>query len=120
MNSEDLIAKVLAAREFWVDVEPAADGRPVKRVRVRRPPRAELPRLRTLQVEHFVSCAVGWDGFTEADLLPPGIGGNSVVPFDAELFAVVARDKPWLEKLMSAVIDAATTFLASEKAAEKN
>jgi hypothetical protein len=119
-DAQGLIARVLAAREVLHEVEPAADGKPAKWVKVRRPPRAELPRLKHLDHAFVIGCVVDWGGFTEADLLPPGLGGNSPVPFNRELFGVVAVDKPWFDGIAVKLVEITGQFLAAEKDAAKN
>jgi hypothetical protein len=77
--AEDWARRQQAARERWVEVGG-------KRYRVRRP--LELDVRRLLKGEQEVGEAlalefvVGWEGFTEADLVP-GVGGEDAVEFSA-------------------------------------
>jgi hypothetical protein len=118
VTPEQLIAKALEQRERWVDLE--ADGR---KVRVRRPPEAQMFRFRggTVTEDDFLRCAVGWEGFTEAHILPLGVGGDSVVPFNSALWLTLASDNmAWIGKVAESVVAAVTEHLSREEAAAKN
>lgn len=118
MDAATLIAKALEQRERWVEL--ADDGRAVK---VRRPAEAEMFRFRAGQVEpaDFLRCAVAWRGFKERHILPPGVGADSEVPFDAELWLTLALDNlVWCAKVSEAVVNAITEHLSASEAAAKN
>jgi hypothetical protein len=115
--SADLIAKVLAQRESWVDLE---DG---KRVKIRRPAEAQMPAFRAgVTPERVVRCCVDWDGFSEADVLGAALGsGNSKVAFAVDLWEVLALDRmDWLEKVSSSLVEAITSHLSARSDAAKN
>lgn len=111
--ASDLVAALYAARERWVDLDEG------KAVRVRRPAEAEWSRVRRSGPEAFVACVTDWRGFTEADVDPEG--GNDKVPFDAELWAVLALDRSdWLGKVIEAVADDIKARTEAAEARRKN
>lgn len=108
MDAGVLIKQMLAAREFWVEVDPG------KRIKLRRPSemavadmlvrdgdkisgiKAEMPTV----IKH----ACGWEGVTEADLLVSG--ASDPVDFDPTLFATVIEDKrKWYGACAQALVD---------------
>jgi hypothetical protein len=115
----DIIArKLLAAREFTVDV---AGG---KRIRLRRPAEMEVVDLLQKEGDTVTGLradlaavqryAVGWEGITEADLVESGAA--DAVPFDAALFAVVIADRrEWFAACAEALV---AKVLAHEGLAE--
>lgn len=116
MTPADLIAKVLAKREFWVDLEPG------KRVKVRRPAEAEMPSFRGgMTPDRVARCCVGWDGFTEADLLGADVGASDPAAFSPELWETVALDNlDWLGKVSERLVASITDHLAQRKDASGN
>lgn len=115
MSPSDLIAKVLARREFWVDLESG------KRVRVRRPAEAEMAAFRRITPEMVVSCCVGWEGFTEADVLDPTVGASDPAEFSPELWATVALDRmDWVGTVSDEIVKSIKDHLAKRKDAAKN
>lgn len=84
-----LIAKVRARREHAVPLDGG------KSVTVRRPAEAEFGRVASDKAVDLVAdFVVGWQGFTEADLLGPEVGASDIdVPFDADLWREVVRDR---------------------------
>ena len=63
-----LLDRLRSAREFTVELAPG------KRLRMRRPLAAQMPRFRGgFSLELMAEHVVGWEGLTEADLLP-GVG----------------------------------------------
>lgn len=116
MNQQALIAQILAQRERWLEVEPG------KRLKLRRPDRwgAQLFR-RGGDVDLVLSQVVGWEGFTEADLLGAHIGSDSVAEFSAELFRTVARDRlDWIEQVTTQLVDMIQQAFEKEEAEAKN
>ena len=110
MSPADLIAKVLARRETWVDLEPG------KRVRVRRPAEAEMHSFRRITPEQVLGCCVGWDGFSEADVLDPSIASSDPAEFSVDLWKVVALDRmDWIELVSAAVVKAITDHIEKRK-----
>ncbi len=116
MDATKLIAKALEQRESWVDL---GEGR---RVKVRRPPAAEMFAFgRATTPEMFLRAVVGWEGFTEADVLGAAVGSDSAVPFDVELWVVLALDEiEWIGKVSEALVTAIKTYLEGQDAARKN
>lgn len=116
MSTERLIKQILAKREGWVVLDAGL------RVKIRRPAEAEMARFDGGLTFDVVSrCVVDWDGFTEADLLGPAIGASDAVPFDAELWAVVAQDHmDWFKPISTALLDAIRTHLGTRADVEKN
>lgn len=126
MNPEALLQTMRAQRSVWVDLEPG------KRVQVIRPREAEVaesflkPSSRkgvgyTLsadlpEVRRFT---VGWEGFTEADLIGAA-GGSSPVPFHADVWSEVVTDRlDWsrivAEKLVRLIADHQSAKAEAEK-----
>lgn len=129
MSPQEAIAAHRAARQSWVELEPAKDGQPAKRVQIIRPRDAEAFDLRDLrgggEIDLLVRCAckyvTGWDGFTLADLLGAAIAPPDPAPFSAELWAEVAPDhSPWLVAVFEALNRAVEAELQRREAAAKN
>lgn len=127
--SRALIAQILGQRDSWCVLRPAADGKPALRVKLRRPPEAELGRFGKSTERPFqdrllasvVDAAQGWEGFTEEDLLGESIGGSDPVPFDRELWAVVIADRTaWMSACMVHLADEIGQHLERRAAVEKN
>lgn len=117
MTPEQLIAKLLAQRESWVEVEPG------RRVRVRRPDESEMVDFRGgMSVELMLRHVVGWEGFTEADILGPALGAaDAAVAFDAALFAVLARDHvAWFEPVSVEIATRIAEHWKAREATAKN
>lgn len=116
MDAAALIQKALEQREQWVDLGGG------KRVRVRRPPAAqmfEFGRHRTAEL--FMRCAVGWDGFTEADILGAGVGSSDPVLFNVDLWTTIALDSfDWIGKVSEAVTEAISQYVERTEAEAKN
>ena len=86
-----LLEQLRSARTFSVEVLP---GQPNKRLRFLRPTAAQMPRLRGgITQELLAEHALPWEGITEADVLPGGIGGDSPAAFDAELLRELLEDR---------------------------
>lgn len=111
-----LIEAMLAQREQWFDVAPG------KRIRLRRPPQAQMHRLReALGARDWATYATGWEGFTEADFLPPGVGASTPVPFAAELWATLLEDNvAWLPTITSGIVGMVTAHLQEQEQTAKN
>lgn len=116
MNATDLIARVLAARDQWVDLEAG------KRVKVRRPAEAAMPALRSgMAPETVARFCVDWEGFTEADLLGAALGSDTVVKFDVDLWVTVALDHlEWIGKVSEKVVESVSAHLAKRSEAAGN
>jgi hypothetical protein len=116
MTPDVLIAKALEQREQWVDLGGG------KRVRVRRPQAADLPVFgRGVTPEQFMRCAIGWDGFTEADIIGGAVGSSDAVPWAMDLWLVVALDSPeYMASVSRAVVEAIQGYLEQREAIGKN
>lgn len=116
MSPDVLIAKLLAQRESWVEVAPG------RRVKVRRPDESEMADFRSgMNVQLLLRHVVGWEGFTEADILGEGIGAADPVPFDAALFATVARDRmAWFEPISVEIATRIAEHWKTREATAKN
>ncbi len=113
-SPEILLQKRQAQRESLVDL----DG--VRKVRIRRPLETELLRLQRLDmIDAALQCVVGWEGFTEADVLQSG--GEDEVPFHPALFRDVVCDRfDWIAKIDKAIGDAANAYAEKRKAQQGN
>lgn len=112
--SEALIAKLRAARERWVDLEPG------KRVCIRRPGEVSLAKLGgRIDVEQLCGYVVAWDGITEGDLFP---GASEVsVPFDHALWAEVIVDRAdWAGKVAAETVSMVSEHVAKREAVSGN
>lgn len=90
MTKATLAERLLAAREFWVDMPELGEGR---RVKLRRPSESQILQMRAgATLEHVQTSAVAWEGVTEADLLGPEVGASDLLPFDAEAWSVFVAD----------------------------
>jgi hypothetical protein len=144
-NEEELIRRIYAGRERWVDL---GDG---KEVCVRRPDEwdslsvlefvgkakqleeagfksldriAKLASLRIGSepfVDRFCRQVTDWRGFTEADLLGEGVGTIDPVSFSPRLFRVVAGDQlKWLVNVYEAVVELVIQHSAQKADTAKN
>jgi hypothetical protein len=115
----DLVARVLAQRERWVELDGGLA------VRIRRPDALARARMvgmdRSAVIEAAISSAVGWRGFTEAAVLGASQGSDAVVTFDAALWAVLAADRAdWMQTVLAAYLDLIEQHAAQQEAAAKN
>jgi hypothetical protein len=87
--AERLIAQLRAARLSWFAIEGTS-----RRLQILRPTEVEMitERGRTA-LEAACAQVVGWDGFTEADLLGPELGSDQVADFTPELWAAYVADR---------------------------
>ena len=131
--SELLIKQLREQRMFWVELAPAGPsdgagpGEPAKRLRLTRPPEVDVGRLLLqggrLQVSHddMLRYSVGWEGFTEADILGPSVGGNTPVPFSADLWALVVADHAdWAQSAAQALLASVVKHYEAKSADAKN
>ncbi len=116
MSPEQLIAKLLAQRESWVEVEPG------RRIKVRRPDESEMVDFRGgMSVDLMLRHVVGWEGFTEADILGASVGASDPVAFDAALFATIARDHmAWFEPISIEIATRIAEHWRAKEATAKN
>lgn len=111
-----LVERLRAAREHSVEVAPG------KRVRVRRPLEWEMRRFRAgVTLELVLEYVVGWEGVTEADLLPPGVGGPSAAEFSAEAAREALGDRhDWFNAVCDALVQQMSQYVQQREAAAKN
>lgn len=111
MNAKTIIAQLLAQRETRVEVEPG------KVIVVRRPPAADMPKLKDgVTVPLLVEFTAGWEGITEADILGAAVGSSDALPFDGELWSHVVADREvWFDKCAAALIDAVAAHLRARR-----
>ncbi len=116
MNEDDLIARLDAELQHWVDLPGGL------RVQFRRPLETEFHKFRHgVTVDHLCEYVTGWAGFTEATLLGAGIGASDVLPFGAKLWARVVRDRvEYVAPVAQAIATAITAYLGAKDAATKN
>jgi hypothetical protein len=115
----DLIARVLAQRERWVELGEGLG------VRIRRPDALARARMagsdRTAIIQAAIAAAVDWRGFTEAAVLGPAHGSDAAVPFAAQLWVLLAADRAeWMTTVLAAYIDLIEQHAAQREAAGKN
>lgn len=112
----DVLKRLQAARERWITLDDT------RQVKIRRPVAAKLGALlQQTAPEPYLDCVVDWRGFTEASVLGPSLGSDTVLPFDTAVWRELALDRVgWLPKVADAVIEDATAFLHSLEAAAGN
>lgn len=115
----DLIARVLAQRERWVDLGAGLG------VCIRRPDALARARLAGLDrpaiIKMAIEAVVAWRGFTEAAVLGSAHGSDAVVAFDAALWCVLAADRPdWMGSVLAAYIDLIEQHAQRQEADAKN
>lgn len=130
MSAEQtLIRKLLALRESWCELKPAADGKPALEVLLRRPSEDELPEfkpqggktMQQLLTTAVCKQAVNWRGFTEADLLGAAVGSSDEVPFSPAVWDVVVRDRMgWIDACSTHLMQQITQHIEQREAAAKN
>ncbi len=111
----NLTEKLRAQREHRVELLPG------KFLRFRRPLENDLPKLRDgITLELLCQYVVGWD-FTEADLLPEGVGSGDPAPFSYEAAIEVLGDRSeWREKVALQLVEVVTDWLKRKAEVAKN
>ena len=111
-----LIERMDEQRARWVSLP---DG---KRVRFRRPLEMEFVKFRIgVDVNHLCEYVCGWDGFSEVDRLGAAIGSSDPLPFSAELWSRVVRDRmDYVRPVATAMVEAITEHVAAKEASAKN
>jgi hypothetical protein len=116
--NQQLIDRMLAAREQWVELGAG------KAIKIRRPDELQLLTMRRgaevlLGVEMMVSQAFDWRGFAESDLIPSG--ASDPVPFDREAWRLWLGDHRDCWPIVSdALGEAIEAHRSKFEAAEKN
>jgi hypothetical protein len=102
--AELLIQRMRARRERWV---PLGDDER-RRVLIRRPSEVEMISMRNgIGVADVGRHVVGWEGFTEADLLGPELGSaDAAAPFSTALWTEWVTDHVDALNLVAAAIAA--------------
>lgn len=125
--SKALIAQLLAQRESTCDLREETDEKHALRLRVRRPPETEWGRFLAKGVameamrDIVIDYAIGWHGFTEADLMGDGIGNSDAVEFSRDLWAVVIADRAdWVSIAFNHLLKLVNEYYSQREAAGKN
>jgi hypothetical protein len=122
MTEDQLIKAMMQARESRLILLPAGNGRGERSVTVRRPDEAGMVRLKnapTLDIAR--ECVVDWHGWTDADLLPEGVGGSDARPFSKAVWAVYIGDHlEHAAQIETYVIDLIAAYFSTKESAEKN
>lgn len=115
-SESDLIRRIYAQRERWVDVGDR------KEICVRRPDRWDsLSFLRDRTADRICGQVVNWRGFTEADVLGEGVGTVEEVAFGSDLFRVLAGDRlDWLEKIVDTLTEMIAELSEQAESTAKN
>lgn len=122
--AERLIAQMRDQRKSLVEL---CEG---KRVQITRPPENDLESFVTTtedgrftlhcELRHVLRYTVGWEGFTEADLVGPA-GSSDQVPFAPELWQMVVEDKlDWLRTVAQALLDSIVAHREAKAEDQKN
>lgn len=113
--TENVLRKLRAQRERWVDL---GGGRSVQILVLRE---TELPQLaRRPLVELVCEQAVDWRGFTEAAIFGAHDGSPDPLPFDAAVWAELARnDVDIVTRVGNELIQHAEQTMAARAAAKK-
>lgn len=127
--AERILAQRQAQRLRWVELAPASDGKPARRVQITRPTETEQPAFLqrkgdgfqwSADIEHVKRFVVGWDGFLESDLVGAA-GGDQPVPFSAALWADVCTDSSDITaKVAEALLTALADYHRAVEADAKN
>lgn len=114
--SHALIVRMLGVREWWFPLDER------KSLKLRRPAELDLPGLRGgITLEKMKEIVVDWKGFTEADLLGPTVGSDSVVAFDTEVMTLALADhSDWFAATASEVMEKVMAFLKQKADITKN
>ena len=74
-----------------------------------------------IKLDHIVKYSVGWSGFTEVEILGAGVGGDAVVPFDAQLWAELLSDSlEWQVVVRQAIQQSMNDYNNKKDADAKN
>lgn len=115
-------------REKWVDTDEG------KRVQFRRPTESEMgahlevrgqgesaTSTWVIRNDDVFKYVVGWEGYTEADILGAAVGASDPLPFDADLFREFALDNvDLLGKVAKGILDSILAYISEKAAVAKN
>lgn len=101
MSAADIIAKLDAQRTRWLDLpgdDGDGEGGKKRRLQVMRPLETDADRMAGRRLlgdlaEALCEFVVGWEGFSEADILGPKHGSAEPLPFDRALCLRIVRDR---------------------------
>lgn len=107
--------KLRAQREHKVEILPG------KFIRLRRPLEAEMSAFRGgVTLDLVCQQVIGWD-FTEADLLPPGVGSSDPAPFGEDAVREVLGDRgEWFTKVVDKLVETVSDYWAQKADIAKN
>lgn len=125
MSDDALIRKLRAQREFWMELAPAADGRPALRVKLRRPTEWEVARDFASgtrdPMANVRDYTVDWEGFSEATLLGDAIGSSDPLPFDREVWYEASSDRAeWSQPVVAKLVEVINERAKRQQDAAKN
>ncbi|WP_349745239.1 hypothetical protein [Roseateles cavernae] len=124
-----LLAQQRAQRESWCELRPAGDGKPQLRVLLLRPLEGETHRFTRRPDQAYASLmhdlvsdyAVGWEGFSAAELLGPANGSSDPLPFASALWAAFSLDRSdWILAAFNHLVAAINAHNEAREAAAKN
>lgn len=111
-------------REKWVDIDEG------KRILFRRPTESEMgahlegngeDRTWVIRNDDVFKYVIGWEGYTEADILGAAVGSSDLLPFDAELFREFSLDDVgMLGKVAKGILDSILSYISQKAAVAKN
>ena len=108
-----LLKRMEDQRATWVDL---GEGRAARIVRPR-----ELEMTERITIDDAVRFTVDWRGFTEATILGPSQGGDTVVPFNREVWHAFLMDHGTEAKaVVNGIKDAVETYLSRRAETAKN
>jgi hypothetical protein len=118
MEAAALVKAMRAQREAWLELRKV----PEQKLLVRRPTESQYPKLRDgVPMEMCVSCIVGWEGVTEADLLGAAIGASDPVPFHPDVMNEALQDRTtWAVKVQNKIVEMVNAHFQQKDKAEKN
>lgn len=110
-----LVAQLSAQRLAWVEIDPATDSRPARRVQIDTPSQFRAARMSDVfrhdgdaLIVELLPLVKAWEGLTEADLLGAGVGSDSPAPVDPRVVRLVLADRPrWAQLICVRAIELA-------------
>ena len=114
MDAAELDRKMLAEREFWVEVAPG------KRMKLRRPLMDEYGAYATdSSPKHMAECLRDWDGIVEADLVAGG--SEQPVDYSVATAGLAMRDNiDWFKAVAKGIFEAMNARALATSIAVKN
>lgn len=121
--ADPLLQRLLAARDFTVELAPAGPAGPARSVTLRRPPESQILQMGASGVTHADVCttAVAWSGFTEATLFGAAVGSNAAVDFTPERWAAWVQDHAdEMSLCLARLVEAISAHIEQRAADRKN